>query len=69
MFKQTLNNIHKTFLIIKVENSWAAYFFVETVVIYFRILWWIESLKEVHPEVEIFCNTIHVFTVTIAKLG
>ncbi len=34
-------------------------------ILFFRILWWIESSKEQHLfEIENFCNIINVFTVT-----
>jgi len=40
-------NAQRVFLIIiNVENSCAASYFVETGIIFFRILWWIESSKE-----------------------
>ncbi len=37
--------------------------------IYFQILWWTESSKEQHLfEIDIFCNIVHVFTVTFDQL-
>ncbi len=34
--------------------------------IYFMIIWWIECLKEQHLfEVEIFCNILNIFNVTL----
>ncbi len=34
--------------------------------IFFRLLWWIQSSKEQHLfEIEMFCNIIKIFTVTI----
>jgi len=41
-------------------------YIVETVIEFFGILWWIESLKEQNLfEVEIFCNIIHLFTINL----
>ncbi len=39
-------------------------------ILFFRILWWIESSKEQHLfEMEIFCNILNVFTVTFDQLN
>ncbi len=44
--------------------------FVETVIIlFFRILWWIESSKEHLFEIESFCNIINIFTVTFDQFN
>ncbi len=51
----------ETFLIINVENSCSAsYIFVETITLFFRILWWIESSKEQNL-FEIFGNNVKIF--------
>ncbi len=39
-------------------------------ILFFTILWWIESSKEQHLfETEIFCNIINVFTVTFDQFN
>ncbi len=44
--------------------------FVEIDILFFRIIWWIESSKEQHLfEIENLCNIINVFTVTFAQLN
>ncbi len=55
----------ETFLIIiSVENSCAASYFLETVIYFmFRILWWIEILKKtVLFEIDIVCDIINVYS-------
>ncbi len=60
----------ETFLIIiSVEKCAASYFCGNWCILFFRILWLIESSKEQHLiEIEIFFNIINVFTVTFDRL-
>ncbi len=50
----------KTFVLLNI--------FVEAVIIFFRILWWMEISKEQQLyEIQIFCNIINVFSVTFEQ--
>ncbi len=43
-------------------------FFMEMVILFFRILWWIQSSKETHLfETEILCNILNISTVTFTN--
>ncbi len=48
----------ETFVIImNVEKQLLLIFFVETMIYFFRIVWWSESSKEQHLfDIEMFCN-------------
>jgi len=56
----------ETFLIIiNFEKSWAAYFFYGNHL--FRIRWLLQSSKEQHSFLKIFCNIVNVFTVSVFR--